>query len=121
MDLKEKVVSLQENCENVRKMPGPKGDSGIAGPPGPKGAVGFKGSKGDAGISGLVGSRGDPGVAGPPGPKGDTGATGPACDHVDPDSNIKWIDVLSLNAFSCFANIYSVFRSSTDTLTRSEF
>ena len=40
MDLKEKVVSLQENCENAQKLPGPKGDSGIVGPPGLKGDTG---------------------------------------------------------------------------------
>ena len=47
MDLREKVASLQENCENVRKMPGPKGDTGAVGPSGP---VGLKGSKGNAGL-----------------------------------------------------------------------
>ena len=70
MDLREKVASLQENCENVRKMPGPKGDTGAVGPSGP---VGLKGSKGNAGVSGPVGSKGDPGVIGPPGPTGATG------------------------------------------------
>ena len=64
IDLREKVVSFQENCENARKMPGPKG------PPGQKGDAGA------VGPTGPVGSKGDPGVAGPPGPKGDTGATG---------------------------------------------
>ena len=68
MDLEEKVVSLQEYCENAQKMPGPKGNSGIVGPPGPKGDTGeigpsgtvaLKGYKGYPGIPRLNGSKGD--------------------------------------------------------------
>ena len=85
MDLEEKVVSLQEYCENAQKMPGPKGNSGIVGPPGPKGDTGeigpsgpvaLKGYKGYPGIPRLNGSKGDNGavdLSGPVGPKGSKG------------------------------------------------
>merc|ERR1719273_1144811 len=63
MDLKEKVVSLQENCENVQKMQGPKGDNGDVGPQGPKGDIG------DVGPQGPKGDNGDAGPQGPPGPQ----------------------------------------------------
>ena len=59
VDLKEKVVSLQENCENIQKMQGPKGDNGDVGPAGPQGP---KGDIGDIGPAGPQGPKGDKGV-----------------------------------------------------------
>ena len=78
MNLKEKVISLQENCENIRKIPGPKGDRGIAGAPGPKGDTGAIGPSGVAGIAGTKGHHGFPGLPGLKGQKGDNGAVGPS-------------------------------------------
>ncbi len=59
--------------------PGPKGDTGAAGPQGAAGAQGPKGDTGAAGATGPQGPKGDTGATGtqgPVGPKGDTGATG---------------------------------------------
>lgn len=57
--------------------PGPKGDSGPAGPQGSAGAAGKMGPQGPAGKAGALGGGGKAGPAGPPGGTGKMGPPGP--------------------------------------------
>lgn len=82
------VADKVEALEARAPVPGPKGDTGPAGPKGDKGdtgSVGPQGPKGDTGATGATGPQGiqgqkgdtgSVGATGPQGPKGDTGATG---------------------------------------------
>nr|DAV24812.1 MAG TPA: collagen triple helix repeat protein [Caudoviricetes sp.] len=58
-------------------QPGPKGDTGEAGPKGDKGDTGEAGPKGDKGDTGEAGPKGDKGDTGPVGPQGPQGEAGP--------------------------------------------
>ncbi len=78
--LEAQTTDLQNQIDTIELTPGPKGDTGPAGPQGPKGdtgATGATGPQGPKGDTGLTGAKGDTGATGPQGPKGDTGNTGP--------------------------------------------
>lgn len=72
--LEAKVVTLQNQINNIQLTPGPQGP---AGPQGPQGDPGPQGPAGPAGPVGPVGPQGEVGAQGPAGPAGPVGATGP--------------------------------------------
>lgn len=83
--VKKLQFSLEEQLENVRRLPGPvgprgvkgdKGDKGVKGDRGSDGLRGEKGDKGDTGKQGVTGEKGDKGDKGDRGEKGDKGDRG---------------------------------------------
>lgn len=80
VELKERLVTGHVITEqdmkdivDVAGEPGPKGDTGAAGPKGDPGAKGDTGATGPKGDPGADGAKGDTGATGP---KGDPGADG---------------------------------------------
>ena len=60
-----KINEVIDKVESIELTPGPKGDTGPAGPKGDAGAkgdAGPAGPKGDAGAKGATGAKGDPGL-----------------------------------------------------------